>query len=72
MTFCVSLAMGVAVIPQTLLWAEGADYAEYTTGKQNKFAYPITPELQNQMIEALSARRGGEGANDEEVDETNA
>ena len=27
------MMIALAVIPQTLLWAEGADYAEYKTGK---------------------------------------
>ncbi len=32
--FIAGLAMGTAVIPQTLLWTEGADYAEYQSGKR--------------------------------------
>lgn len=28
------MALGTAVIPQTLLWTESADYAEYTTGRR--------------------------------------
>ena len=130
------LAMGTAVIPQTLLWAEGADYAEYKTGKKMsaivnsvnsvlgkaqsalstvltgsiliavgysvnnetgnyagniaelprmingfgiiltivpivamllshllyRFLYPITPEIQKEMVEELAARREREGS----------
>ena len=129
------LALGTAVIPQTLLWAEGADYAEYKTGKKMsaivnsvnsvlgkaqsalstvlagsvliavgysvnnetgnyagniaelprmisgfgifltivpvvvmlaayllyRFLYPITPEMQKEMVEELAARREMEG-----------
>ena len=140
LNFLSAIAIGTAVVPQTLLWTEGADYAEYKTGKKMnamvnsvnsvlnkalsaiatvltgsiliavgysmdnvtgnyagdvsslpqvvqglgffitavpiivmlgavflyKLAYPITPDIQKEMIKALSARRESAAATNEE------
>lgn len=49
------MAMGTAVIPQTLLWTEGADYAEYKTGKKMSALVNSVNNIMGKAQSALSS-----------------
>ena len=53
--FLSGMATGTAVIPQMLLWAECADYAEYTTGKKMSALINSVSNMLNKALNALSS-----------------
>jgi len=55
MNFLAAMATGMAVIPQTLLWAECADYAELQTGKKMSALINSVSNMLNKALNALSS-----------------
>ncbi len=54
-SFLSGLVLGTAVVPQTLLWTESADYAEWKTGKKMS---ALINSINNMMGKAQSALSG--------------
>ena len=53
--FLSAMATGTAVIPQTLLWTECADYAELQTGKKMSALINSASNMLNKALNALSS-----------------